>query len=291
MNIYLAAMEQKDSFAIIKSGIVHNAFLSYYYIFRKKNSYDSNREMFRNNIKRIIIDCGAHSFFANMNSNLSASVKKNKYKEKQSLEEYFNHYIKWVEKNYDYFDYFIELDVGEIVGQEKVLEWRNIIKAKGLYKKCITVMHPRVMSWEDYLKLLDDSESKYIAIESDRKYRKRLPYNKYLKVAYEKGIRVHGFAMTKTDALGVYPFTSVDSSSWKAGAQYGTGKALTKKGFVNVKFKDKKKCMSLPNTIGIHSANKEENRTSRYILAIKAYQKMASHFTDLWKKRGITWKD
>lgn len=292
MNIYLAAMEQNDSIATIKTGSVRNAFLSYYYISKKKDFFTNNREMYRKNIKRIIIDCGAHSFFANLNSNLSASVVKNKNTIKESLEEYFKHYLKWVEENYAYFDYFIELDIGEIVGQKRVLEWRDEIKAKGLYKKCITVMHPRVMSWDDYVKLLDDSESRYVAIESDRKYRKRLSYNKYLKIAYEKGVKVHGFAMTKMKGLNDFPFASVDSSSWKAGAQYGTTKVITKTGLKNVRFKSKEDCFSIKKiSMDIHSKNKETNRNCRYLLSAEAYQKIEDYFTGLWKSRGVIWKD
>jgi hypothetical protein len=290
MNIYLAGMEQLDGWPFIQRGDIINAFVSYYYVRKKGNS--KRMAVMRQKIKRIIIDSGAHSFFAETSQALSASVVVKKHKTKESPEQFFKEYKEWLHEYWDCFDYFVELDIGEIVGQKRVLEWREELKKEGLFKKCITVVHPKIVSWDDFLQMLDDSESKYIAIEGDRPNRERLPYNKYLKVAYERGIKVHGFAMTKVDAMDKYPFTSVDSTSWKAGAQYGCTKVITKKGLKNVRFTDKKACMNISDiSHKVFSKDLAENRFHRYILSIHAYQKMEEYYTKFWKAKGISWKN
>ena len=289
MYIYLAGMEQMDAFPNVLLGEVGCAFVSYYYL-RNSKSNQKRLPLLRKNIKRIIVDSGAHSFFAKYNSNLSASVVVNKQKIKETPEVYFQKYRKWIKSNWNNFDYFVELDIGELIGQKQVLKWRKILKKDNLYEKCITVMHPRVVSWKGYLAMLNDSESKYVAIEGDRKYRKMLNYNKYIKEAYKKNIKIHGFAMTKEKYLNLFPFFSVDSTSWKAGAQYGLSKCITNKGLKIVNFKNKNMFFKvLGANIRVHSQDKGEARLHLYRLSILAYTKMEEYYTKLWKTRGIKW--
>jgi len=291
MNIYLAGMEQRETLDVIKAKLVTKAFVSYYYERRHPKSY---MPIIRANVKSIIVDSGAHTFFSEMtNAGLSVSVHKKKTKTKGTPEEYFEGYKKWLKKHYNSFDYFVELDIGEIVGQKKVLQWREELKKLGMYKKCITVYHPDIMTWKDYIATLKDSQSKYVALEGDRpQHRKRLPYLKLIKEGYDRGIKMHGFAMTKEDVYFAYPFYSVDSTSWKAGVIFGVGKVITDKGKLkNIKFKDKKTFFSIGGAnVNLHNKKLAIARFHRYTLSVKAYQKIEREITRLWKTRGIIWK-
>ena len=207
MVIYLAGIEQKECIKVSKTGCVPNAFYSYFYL-RKSNETTDLMIENRPFHKTIFIDSGAHSFFTeNHSMGISATgFKKKKSKKDDSPEVYFEKYIDWIEKNFDYIDYFAELDIGELVGQETVLGWRKQLKERGLYSKCVTVYHPKVMTFEEYVEMIEDSESKYIALEGDRSSRNRLPYNELIYEAYSRGVKVHGFAMTKSDIYFKYGF-------------------------------------------------------------------------------------
>lgn len=294
MKIFLAGVEQQDSYKVVGEKKIKNAFLSYYYL--RKNTTPEKMSFFRNNLELIILDSGAHTFFSEMaGEGLSVSVHKKKTKTKDTPDEYWEKYKSWLIKYSPFIDFFVELDIGEIVGQKKVLEWREELKALGLYHKCITVYHPDIMSWDDYISTLEDSQSKYVALEGDRpQKRSRLPYLKLIKECYTRGIKVHGFAMTKVSVVETYPFYSVDSTSWKAGCQYGSAKVMTNSGLKNIKFKSKKAMFSVQgdNLLDIH--NTDEKHLSRYKnfeLTARSYNEWQNKITALWLKRGINWKD
>jgi hypothetical protein len=290
MRIYLAGMEQRETLDVVKAKLVKSAFVSYYYMRKHSKNY---MNIIRENIKNIIVDSGAHTFFSEMtNAGLSVSVHKKKTKTKETPEEYFSKYKEWLIQNKEYYDYFVELDIGEIVGQKRVLEWREELKKLGLYKKCITVYHPDIMSKVDYISTLEDSESKYVALEGDRpQHRKRLAYLSLIREGYKRGIKIHGFAMTKENVYFEFPFYSVDSTSWKAGVIFGIGKCITNKGKItNIKFTDKKSFYKIKGaSINLHNKNLAITRFERYSLSIKAYERIEKEVTNIWQIRGIKW--
>lgn len=291
MKIYLAGLENGGSMSVVRTGIIRDGFVSYYYIRAKRKNKDLLAEI-RQNTKNIIIDSGAHTFFSELSDKgLSVSVHIKRTKTKDSPEEYFKKYKNWLVENYDLFDYYVELDIGEIVGQDKVLQWREELKQANIYNKCITVMHPEVVDFNAFIATLEDSQSKYVALEGDRPKRPRLQYNKYIKECYNRGVKVHGFAMTKEDVYNKYPFYSVDSTSWKAGTMYGVQRVIVKNENKNIKFKSKKQILQIDDSLAIKALdkNKEVSKNARLVLAIKAYQKRADEITRLWEKRGIKW--
>ena len=296
MRIYLAGVESKCT-DILEEYLIKNGFASYYYLRNKSYKKGLERMTFlRKHINSIIIDSGAHSFFSELqDEGLSVSVHTKKTKTKETPDEYWEKYKKWLVTYEKYFDYFVELDIGEIVSQEKVLKWREEIKKMGLYHKCITVYHPGVVSKKEYTAMMDESESKYIALEGDRPKRARLPYGSLLEEAHKKGIRVHGFAMTKKNVMEVYPFYSVDSTSWIAGEQYGAGYISCHNDIKPVKFNDRNQLFSKRITehidVGIVLGdNKKKARYYMRYLGIMAFRKYEKYITRLWEKRGIKFK-
>lgn len=291
MVIYLAGIEQKECNEVATLGKIPYAFYSYYYM-RKKTELAESMVNNRPYHKTIFVDSGAHTFFAeNHDLGLSVASLKKKTKTKETPDEYMEKYIEWLKINIDHLDYFAELDIGEIVGQEKVLMWRDWLKKENLYKKCVTVFHPNVMTDEDYTSMLLDSESKYIALEGDRDNRDRLPYNKYLLEAYDMGIKVHGFAMTKAEVFLRYGFYSVDSTSWKSGTMYGTLSTFQKMVIRAIECKSHKDVIKIKG-IDLELLNHETykiNSQYKYRLAAEAFNNMSKFLTKVWIKRGVVW--
>jgi hypothetical protein len=292
MKIYLAAIEQAQCVPIVQKDLIPNAFYSYYYM-RKSKPMVANMVANRPHHKLIFVDSGAHSFFAeNHDKGLSVSNLKKKTKTKETPDEYMKNYIIWLKKHIDDLDYYAELDIGEIVGQDKVMLWRQQLKDEGLYHKCVTVYHPDIMTDQDYIDMLDDSVSRYVALEGDRDSRPRINYNKYLKLAFERGVKTHGFAMTKTDVFLNYGFWSVDSSSWKAGVIYGyIGHFLD--GRVKMLECRNKKDIGLANTVEFEKLFNEDKKIEnnyRLEYSARGYLEMAKFLTEVWKERGFNLK-
>lgn len=246
---------------------------------------------YRQNLKTIIVDSGAHTFFSELQGEgLSVSVHTKKTRTKETPEEYWEMYKKWLMENYKYFDYFVELDIGEIVGQNTVLKWRGEIKKLGLYHKCITCYHPRVVSWKAWEEMLNDSESKYVAVEGERPGRNSLPYGRLLKAAYDRNIKVHGFALIKRRLLEKYPFYSADSSSWLAGGQYGAMLSVTKKGTKTIKIKSKD-VLKIKHSGLDKLLDKKSLMIKSMEVSAMAYNKYEDYLNKLWSLRGITYED
>lgn len=291
MVVYLAGIEQKECDGVSQQGCIPYAFYSYFYM-RKKEAVAERMVNNRPFHKIIFVDSGAHSFFTeNHDLNISATGVKKKSTLKETPKEYFEKYIIWLKKYYDFYDYFAELDIGELVGQELVMTWRERLKEAGLFNKCVTVFHPNVMTDEDFTLMLNNSESKYIALEGDRSGRDRLAYNKYILEAYDMGIKVHGFAMTKADAFLLYGFYSVDSASWKSGTMYGTLSTFSKTAIKTVECKSYKDVIKIKG-VDLDLLNHETykiNSQYKYKLAAEAYVKMSEFLTKVWEKRGVLW--
>ena len=288
MLVYLAGVEGGDPQRVREH--IEYAFYSYYYLRKKDTQLEGAKECH----KVLFIDSGAHSFFSEMADEgiESASVHKKKSKTKETPQEYFDKYLEWLIKNYHRIDYYAELDIGEIVGQETVLEWRKRLKEHNIYDKCVTVYHPKVMTWEDYIDMLEDSQSGYVALEGDRSGRKRLNYNKLIKPAYERGIKVHGFAMTKTEVLKNYPFYSVDSTSWLQSEMYGTIPFHNDGRIQGCRYKDKDKLIQKLGDLDVNILFGEDKALRRLYtmkIGIKAYKEYEQFYTELWQKRNINW--
>ena len=288
MKIFLAGVEGGDPQKIRE--YIEYAFYSYYYL----RNGDKQLEGAIDAHKILFIDSGAHSFFNEKSDEgvMSASYHTKKTKTKETPEEYFEKYLHWIVKNYRKIDYYAELDIGELVGQDVVLEWRERLKEKNVYDKCVPVYHPTVMTWDDYIDMLDDCTSGYIALEGDRGNRKRLNYNKLIKPAYERGIKVHGFAMTKTEVLKNYPFYSVDSTSWMQSEMYGTIPFHKNGSIKALRYSDKEKLIEKLGDLDVNILFGEDKAVRRLYtmkFGIRAYKEYEHFYTKLWQKRNINW--
>lgn len=287
MKIFLAAYETQYRSYKLTVPRESNLFLTYFY----KNLTEQALKHLRTTKHKgiVTIDSGAHSFFELMGISVTSKDKKQNI-ELPDPDLYFKRYLEWAKTWQTFFNYFCELDLQELVGKEKIEDWRRQINEAGLGDKLITVHHS-FNSWEDFEHQCKTTKSGYIAIEGIRKGQKTLPYNDYIKYAYKKGIKIHGFAFTRSKLLYSFPFYSVDSSSWTTAPRYGV---LNK--FVANKMKTVKpsRAQFIENQMPVWLNNVDrttEQNKKKLEWSISEYIKLQEFFTSLWDARGIKWKD
>lgn len=321
MRIHLAGVDTTDFTPTVLSGVVDNCFVSYYYQRKLKNLIP-----LRPYLGRTIIDSGAHSFFASTPAVGSVTAKLKMHRVKDDPAEFMAAYLKWLDANADHYDYFVELDIGELVGQAAVLAWREQIVAAGLAEKCIICYHPNAEPLADFLKAIESWPSRYCALEGLRQGRVMMDYVQVVRECYARHVRVHGFAMVKQRWMNMVPFYSVDSVSYKASIMYGalfyqngskfgyvrgvrpsteSGRnrlmATLAKAGAALDFGTQIRIGSAPGATGVgrstrvpHSPQRTaavDARDEALKASVLAMQGMEKHYTKLWRARGIRWEE
>lgn len=157
--------------------------------------------------KEFLLDSGAFTFLSQQGGNVD-------------FEKYLYKYITFINQ----FDikHFFELDVDSVVGLKEVERYRGILERE-TGKRCIPVWH-RSRGKQYYIDLT--KEYQRIAIggiaikDINRREWKYFPW--FLDTAHKNGCKVHGLGFTAIKELSLYPFDSVDSSSWKSGGRFGS---------------------------------------------------------------------
>jgi len=171
--------------------------------------------------------------------------------------------------------------------------WENLQEFQKEGFKVIHVYHQH-----EHLKWLDKmrSELDYIGISpaNDVSMKQKLQFMDSCYVKIKASIKTHGFAVTSPDQLYRYPLFSADSSSWIAGARYGTIPLFYDDLSIKwLHFKSKREVLKhweYIKALGIEKLASDDWR-DRTKLAIKSYQKLQEIATMLWKKRGVDWNE
>ncbi len=180
---------------------------------------------------KVMLDSSAHSIlyayareFKGENIEMGHNVNKKAIEilRKNELDRYVEDMINFVDKNKDVFDIYVELDVQEIVGIDKVNEWRDEWEARGL--EPMYVWHGEnfdiVKEWLE--------RTRYIGIggtgTSGTTIRERIMMARQIKDLRDD-VWIHWFAFTGFRSLShlakVGLVTSSDSTSWTGGARFG----------------------------------------------------------------------
>lgn len=188
---------------------------------------------FKNRVKkypdaRFMADSGAHTFRTesfefektNPQGNASQGVDPRfhpKFPNLQWFEDYIRRYRDWISQNKELISLCVNLDIDNIVGIEKVLEWDYDI-FRPLERQGVPVCYVwhENYGFDFWLKMCREHE--YVGLPG---HLSESEYQKMLRPAILNGCRVHGFALTKSFVIGRLPFASVDSISWKSGEMYG----------------------------------------------------------------------
>lgn len=155
--------------------------------------------------KDFLLDSGAFSFIVGTS--------------KPNFEEYIHRYIDFI--NQYKIDKFFELDIDNVVGYEKVKEYRKLLE-NGTGRQCIPVWH-KSRGKQEFLKMCD--EYPYVAIggivskEIKKDEYKYFPW--LIGQAHKRNTLIHGLGFTNLEGLKKYHFDTVDSTAWISGNRFG----------------------------------------------------------------------
>ena len=299
MRIFLAAAEGVPQHYLSADQFRENPQTNWFSSFR----YTRRAQKFLEKVGRadqreglVTIDSGAHSFFAMAGTSVRSSAGGMKRKVEFDYERYVDRYIRWLQAWEPYYDFFVEVDIQELIGYARVLKWRDEIKSAGLWHKCITCHHSgtgygegTANTYEDYVEMVKSSGSRYVAIEGKREGAYTLPYVKLVKCAYDNDCRVHVFAAVDMKVLQNVPVYSTDSRGWGSICSHGvtmrfdgaSGKML---------FKGKATPMDALE-IGAPVSTRAASRefTEKTLYAMKQYSMMQEYYSRYWAARGVDW--
>lgn len=196
MNVFLAGAYTREDAFVGKD--IDYMLESFYYVLPWQIERIPQMKMF-------LLDSGAFTF---MNGTGTAD-----------FDDYLTRYIDFINK-YE-IKYFFELDVDNVVGYEKVKEYRRRLE-EGTGKKCIPVWH-KSRGKAEFIKMCEEYD--YVAIggivtkEITKEQYSCFPW--FISEAHKRGCRIHGLGFTDTNLLPLYHFDSVDSTAWLSGSCFG----------------------------------------------------------------------
>lgn len=206
MLICLAALENyKELMNECEDGFLKYGLISYYYL--------KNQETLEKLLKKVdylLIDSGGHSF---------------RHGKKINMDEFTNKYVEFVKNNTNNPQIlgFFEMDIDNVVGYEKVIEYRK--KLESVSDKIIPVWH-RERGITNYIEMCKEYSGKRIALPGFANCEiEDGQFNLFINTAHKYNCNVHILGMTRfalIKTLNLKKYDSVDSSTWKQAGVYGT---------------------------------------------------------------------
>ena len=213
MNIIISGVESEAYWRIVVGECNMNTVLmSYHYLQKKPEGFLASRLAKHPNVK-VFIDSGAHTFLANM--------EKFEDKDDEFWEKYLSDYVEFIKKNQEFIFACADLDIDDLVGTEKVDQWRKKyfepLEEEGVQVCYIWHSIREEKGWEDMCRKYSYTG---FSMENDKTATLQR-IMKRINVAKKYNTRVHGMALTKTEILSRAPFFSADSTTWLVGQKYG----------------------------------------------------------------------
>ena len=208
VKLFFAGGENKGHLKYINKLNIKYTLMSYHGL--------KNREIPKTN-SEIFLDSGAYSAYASG-------------KHIDLLE-----YIKFIKRNKDKVRFYANLDVIGIGNAKKTLRNQRIMEEAGLNP--LPVYHYHEYISKDYKYLIEDFCKKYSYVALGgmaNTLKDKKEFIRYLKFCFgyakKYNTKIHAFGMTSLPILKMFPFYSVDSSSWIAGEKFGTFNLFNGKG-------------------------------------------------------------
>lgn len=204
MKIYLAGNPSKGDSPQVEAIRDSRPYIleSFYYI-RKQEEWYKRVQPF---LKGFLLDSGAFTYM-------------NEASNHPDWDQYIEEYAGFV--NRLGIESFFELDIDSVVGIAEVERLRAKLESL-TGRRCIPVWHKS--RGLDYWKRML-SEYDYVAIggivTGEIKKDEYGVFTPLLRMARDKGVRVHGLGFTNLEGLRKYPFDSVDSTAWLYGNRGG----------------------------------------------------------------------
>lgn len=213
MNVIISGVESDAYWRIVVDECkMKTVLMSYHYLQKKPEGFLATRLAKYPDV-RVFIDSGAHTFLANMDNWVD--------KPDSFWQEYLENYTNFIRKNKDFIFACADLDIDDLVGTEKVDQWRKEyfepLEEEGVQVCYIWHSIRGEQGWEDMCR-----KYSYTGFSMMNDSTATVPkLMKRINVAKKYNTRVHGMALTKTEILVRVPFFSADSTTWLVGQQYG----------------------------------------------------------------------
>lgn len=197
-------------------------------------------------------------------------------------------YAEFLAKHKDFIDVAANLDTQNV---DETQQHYKYLKANAQGVKILPVYHLSDWMSPKHRGLLDEfmKETDYIALGGMAGVKvSRETVDKFLRYCFAKTKgkwKLHGFGMTGKKILYTYPFYSVDSTSWQAGMRFGVTKS--QKTGTSMTFRDKEDAIhnDIPKELI------EGDYLTRLPYDIEYWLSYEREIAELWRKRGIVWKD
>jgi hypothetical protein len=258
-------------------------------------AYDTLRK-----VPYLIMDSGAHGLLVSHGIRAEAAGQRHsnrKFIKRVDPYYWFETYLKVVDLFKDILHAFVELDIGQVVGDAVVARWRERLVAVGGQEKVIVVTHnymgdiPAVVGeWvKDGFSYIGVGDQPPGSVLAD-----------VFRVAPPPRVRIHGFAYIAFQSLLAFPFYSVDSASWNWMSIYGSLKSFLRGGFATRGLKKRANIKDVAREM-FNKARVSPRyllRLSRSTLSDKDYRKMIAEnvkyyillerfLTHHWAKKGV----
>lgn len=294
MKIFLASGEQYEHSALLIGVKAPRVLMSYYHGAHEGVTYRRNVFSILSHAKERLCDSGA---FTLRNSAVAfLGYKRTDRAEGVDYDKYLHDYIRWLKRvtRMGLLDWWVEMDVGAVVGEDWVRKQRELFLREGLGRGLINVWHQE-HDWDHWLYLLREAKragrSNYVAIEGHQMTRPPLRYGHFLREAYRRGVRVHGFKMTKADDLRKWPFYSVDSTTWVS-TMYASRPATVRIGGMasSVKKTDAFRSRRANWRGPIPRRQTQYFRRDILLATVQGWLRAERQLDDLWKLKGVDWE-
>lgn len=216
MKLYIAGIHPKHYFQLVSR-------LEYKYLLFNYNDLKNTAGVIPAMIAykrthpevRYILDSGAHALQKETNT--------------VNYDEFFFGYMRFLMDYGFLFDQYVELDIENVVGMEKVTKWTNLLK-QTFSTPPIEVWHKWRGEdakagdeiWKDMTERLDYVGLSGFLIKAGGAA--ELPprrMKEYLRIAKKNDCKVHGLGLTSPKILVTHDFYSVDSTTWLSSGQFG----------------------------------------------------------------------
>jgi hypothetical protein len=290
-QFYFSGVESKNHFTLAKEAGVKHFLMAFHHIRKGGIKGAEIERRFGDGKSKLLVDSSTFTFHTN-----EEYYDKNKYPISY-WEKYIEDYLEWCKAHADIINAIVELDITEIVGVDKVQEWRKKYFIPFEEETGIPVCYvwqknyggkrgTDLTEWERMCKTYN-----YVGFSGEL----GLPDKqviKMLQIAKKYGTIVHGFAFTKFEKLktGRFPFFSVDSISWKTSEMYGVTYIWDGKNFHQydkTKKHLRKKYKNVLIKQGINWDNiVNDVATETTKMALVAWRGMSEYIRDLYKRQG-----
>lgn len=192
---------------------------AFYYSERMRQAMDAS-------MKRgvhVMMDSGAHSFhrfILNATGQRSARKKKSFTDVDELKIQTRDLYAEFCRREGKNWDFYVNLDF--VKNSPDIYKMQRFFEKQGLNPVPVYHGDSDLSYFERYI----DQGHKIIGIGNDDKSRrswkdKRRYYDELFNIAEKKNIKLHGFAVTSLSYMSMYPWYSVDSSTWVKVASFG----------------------------------------------------------------------